>query len=289
MASNILSKIRSGIDSLVDKTSEAADAAYNWLLPKSAGEYAKAGVFSAARLVRDLVVDTVSGLKIGAKGLSKGVPAAIRAGYRAFKGVCWDLPKAAYYRYQQNRLEKEQADQRTAEKDAAKEAAEAALQEMADDLYQAGSQVVEAVSVGASTIGELAPVAWDAASSTLFNGGELLVDTAAVAGITTVEGLKLAKKAGEQFVLPAGAYVGNCLLEGAVDLASRMKTVASSLGVRARTEQPALPVANPTPALTYMLKLPEVPLVQLASSTEQQEWVEQAMQASILAAAAAAA
>ncbi len=172
---------------MANKARQIADSAYHYILPKSAGEYAKDGSKAVGRLLKDLVIDSLSTIKVVFKSFFKGLPAGIRSFGSAVKGLFWDLPKAAYYKYQQNEAEKN-----------------AALQQASEDLCYAGNQLVEAVSTGASTAYEgLKPIAIEAVSSIAYNGGEAVLDTGAVATIAFIE----TGKAVSNYVIPASAQL----------------------------------------------------------------------------------
>lgn len=154
----------------------AADSAYHYVLPRSASEYAGAGLEAAGRLVEDLVGDGLSGVEVAFRAVASGIPAGLKSCSNAGKAVFWDLPKAAYYKYYQNDAE-----------------INLALQQASEDFAGAGNRMIEAVSTSAGVAYEgFKPLLKHAGTSIFYNGGEAVLDVGAVASIALIEGGKLA-------------------------------------------------------------------------------------------------
>lgn len=209
---------------ITDKLKSAANTAYDYILPKPAREYAKAGIKAVGRLVKDVVIDGLAALWVTIKSFSAGVPASSKSLGSAIKTLFWDLPKVGYY--------KSQGDE---------EKAKAALQQAQEDTTNAANQWYEAVSTITGTAYEgLKPILSDVATSIAYNGGEAILDAGAIASIGLIEGGKVVNN----YVLtPVATQLNNHVV---TPLASRLAEATSTLAIMAAEQGSAAYNALPS-------------------------------------------
>ena len=215
--------------SIFNKIKTAVDNAYHHLLPKPASEYTKAGITALARLVKDLVIDGAATTWLVVKSFCSGIPASAKSMGSVIKACFWDLPKAAYYKYQKN-----------------EEQTKAALKQAYQEFNNASARFAEAISISADTAYQgIKPIMSDVASSIAYNGSEAILDAGAVASIGLIEG----GKALNNYVLaPVGTQLNNQII---TPVASQLAAVIGTLETMAT--QQASAAYNTLPSVSFLV------------------------------------